>query len=382
MKLKTRFKILGLAVVLAVFVTPPAKAAEFLKPAGQDGNLVVAGETAHKNLYAAGANLTVVSKILGDLYAVGGTLSVSSPVEADLALVGGNLIVSGPVGGDARLGGGNIQVMSPIAGDLLAGGGNITLSDKASVGGDFVAGGGNIIINSPVKGVVRLAGGNAVIASKIAGNVYAQVSKQLVFEPGAEVAGKVFYTGPGEPVVKPGAKVGEIQIKPLPKSNFGRGWKSLLATAVLFKLLAWFLAGLLLVKFMPRRVGRVTSTAYHNPWQSLGRGFLALLAIPVAALLGLAILVGYYASAILLAWYVFALLLSGLFAAVFAGALIVKLLTKRPEISSDWQSLLIGVVAILLLSFIPVVGWLAILVLWLMAFGGVITEIKDHFLKE
>ena len=72
-------------------------------------------------------------------------------------------------------------------------------------------------------------------------------------------------------------------------------------------------------------------------------------------------LVGYYIAGFLALWYLLLLMLSGIVGVVFFGAWIRKLISKSPEFVFDWQTVLLGVVAIMVLKFIPIIGWLFIL---------------------
>ena len=59
-----------------------------------------------------------------------------------------------------------------------------------------------------------------------------------------------------------------------------------------------------------------------------------------------------------------------------------KLLTKKDEMKYDWQSLVIGVVALGILMIIPVIGGLIFFILMLMAFGGIIRQLYDFIKSE
>src|SRR3989344_4261573 len=131
-------KIFGFIAVLGLSALP-VMAAEFIAPdKGADPNVGTLTQETHKNLYIAGAAVTINGPSLGDLYAAGGMVTVNGIVEKDLMVAGGNINLNGSVGDDLRVAGGNISISAPVAGDLLVAGGNVTVAQKATVGADLV----------------------------------------------------------------------------------------------------------------------------------------------------------------------------------------------------------------------------------------------------
>lgn len=352
-------------------------AAEFASPlpGGRSGVLIIGSNETHKNLYAAGAIVRVDGKTAGDLYVAGGRVDVKSDVEQDVVMAGGNVAVEGKVGGDVRTAGGSILISGPVSGDVLAFGGNVAISDKSSVGGDLVAAGGTIDIEASVAGNVTVGGGSILINSKVSGTVKLLPSRngkqQLVFGPNAEVSGKLIIYGTSkELAIQDGAKIPEPEYIAVKNSQFGRGAiAGAFLTALVIKFVAWFLAMLFVLRLFPRRSQEAVSGFVQKPWANLGIGFVTLIIAPLIAIIfGIAI-IGYYAALLLVAWYIFMLLLSALVSALFLGAWIIRLLTKKPDLKADWQAALIGMAAVTVLGFIPVAGWLALFALFCMGFG-------------
>lgn len=376
-------KIMFAGLVMGMLVTTQvALAAEFLAPMDKDDdpNVSTASSEVHKNLYAAGATVNINSQTNGDLYAAGGMVTVSGNVEQDLVVAGGNLNLNGTVGGDVRAAGGNISVSSPVGSDLVIAGGNVAITQKTTVAGDLVAAGGNLVIDSTVNGNAKISGGNVTINGKITGNLEVTAQEQLTFGPNSEVVGKITYKGRNPAVVKEGAKVGTIEFTELPgRKNWG---KRIFAPIVLFEIIASFLAGWVFVYLFRRRVESTTERILRQPWQMLGLGLAGLVLTPVVMVILFATFVGYYIALVLMAWYFLMLLLSCLLAAIFTGAWILKLINKSPTLQLNWAAVLLGVVVMKILMFIPIVGWLAILVLTLLAIGSVLSHSYDQVLDS
>lgn len=369
---------------LAIFTAAgTAVAAEFAGPQkGGDPNITISASERHHNLYTAGANVSVNGEITGDLFLAGGMVNVIGDVGEDLNALGGSLSLSGKVGGDARAAGGNITITSAIGGDLLIAGGNISITEKSTIGGDLVIGGGNIILDAPVKGMLKAAGGNITINSKVEGSVWVQTEENLIFGSKAEIAGKIIHRGKKQAVVKAGANISQIDFQPYSKKTGGI-LAGFLTLAFLIKLAAWFLAGLVLVKYRQDVLQKIAQSIKEKPWENLGLGLAGLVVIPIIAVLLLVLLVGYYIAGILALWYLLLLMFSGLAGVLFFGAWLRRLITKAQGFIFDWKTICLGVVVMAVLKLIlPPLGWLAYFVLVLMTLGALLKVAKERWINE
>lgn len=378
MKKKALLSAIAATMLLVAF---PAMAAEILQPTAGNGNVAVGLTETHKNLYTAGGNVTVDGKTMGDLTAAGGMLVVSGDVEQEALLAGGNIQLSGSVGSTARIAGGNITISGPIGGDLVVAGGNVTLTGKASVAGDLLIAGGNVIIEAPVKGDVRVAGGNVTINSKVGGAVHARTTQSLIFGPAADV-GQVDYKGPQAASVQQGAKVGNVNFTEVKTKNFGASFGALLTLGFLIKLLAWIAAGLVLVYLRKNFVLSVYEEFKAKPWGNLGIGLLALVGTPILVVLLLVTFIGYYLAFTLGLIYVLALALANLMSALVLGYWLLSKMNKPGEPAVDWQAIVIGAVIWSLLGFIPILGWLAMAIVFLMVLGAAAKKVKAGVLQH
>lgn len=366
-----------LIAIASILLATNALAAEFIAPSKDDksGSVTLSAGETHHNLYLVGANVTINSNITGDLFVAGGTINITGNVQDDLFVAGGSVNLNGTMGGDLRVAGGNLAINSPVKGDILVGGGNLILSEKASVGGDLVVGGGNVIIDSPVVGNILLGGGNATINSKVTGNITARVDQKLEFGPKSDVAGKVVYRSKKEAVIKPGAKVPNIEFNML-KQEKRAAVKGLFTVAMLVSLLAAIIAAWLLNRFFKERVRNIVTQASSRPWANFGIGFLGLVVVPIAAIVLFITVVGYYTALILLAWFGLAILIGCVLAAVVLGSWIMRRINKTPEIVIDWKTIVLGVLVYKIISWIPIVGWLAAAIIFLITFGAMLKVIK------
>jgi hypothetical protein len=374
-----KIRLVGTLALVLMTVAGSALAAEFIKPTDESGTVTLPASEEHHNLYAAGGNVVVNSRVTGDLYAAGGMVDVVGDVEDDLTVAGGNLSVSGKVGGNIRIAGGNVTLKSSVNEDVLAAAGNLYIAEAASVTGDLAVAGGNIDIQAPVNGKIKINGEMININNTVNGEVWVKATKSLTFGPKARINGKITYYGNTDPKIMDGAVVSTIDRHDLPKGNVFS--KNLFGIGLIVNILAWMAAGLLLMYLLKRELHTATDIMREEPWANLGIGLITLILTPIIFILLLITLIGYYVAFILVTFYVFALMLSCLVGAIFLGRWILGYLDKTNEYIMDWRTVVIGVLAIEVLSWIPFIGWLVVFVLSIMAFGAILRMAKWQLRK-
>ncbi len=378
---KNIFRIAIAAALAAVFALPTVGlAAVFKAPSPEGGGMVaVPSSETNRNLYIAGANVTVNGKTDGDLVAAGAMVSAEGPVEQDIIAAGGSIAVRGPVGGDARIAGGHISINAPIAGDVLVTGGTISLADKTTVGGDLVVCGGTVTVTSPVSGNAWVGGGVVTIDSVIKGKLVVSADRSLRFGDHAWVEGTITYYGSTKPIIANGAHIGTIDQKPI-RGPAGRdgALARIIAIFVLLKLVMIVLAGFVLIALWHRPAAHIVGFMQTRPGTALLQGFLALVAIPVAVIIACALVVGAYIGVVLLFMYVLALLFAHVIAVLFVGAWIMQKFTKAGALHLNWQAVLVGAIVFFVLWLIPFIGWIIGLLVVLLALGGLINHARIY----
>jgi hypothetical protein len=340
-----------------------AFAAEFIAP-GQstDSNAIVTGT--HHNLYVAGGYTRVESNVTGDLTAAGGSVEILGDVEQNLEVAGGSISARGSVGRNAKIAGGSVTVENHIGGDLLIAAGRVLVTSKSLVGGDAALAGGLVTLDAPVVGNVKIAGGQVRINSPITGTVEVTSKNGFTFGPNAIVTGKIIYYGKSQPVIESGAKVSTIDQRPLRDSMRHTSW----GLGTLLGFLMWLVALGIIFWLIPRGLNRTTALAFDRPWRNMGIGLLALILFPIVIVLLSLTFVGIFFAIMLAVWFTFICMVSTIIATSALGVGLMRLY-KKDRMSVTWLTILIGVIAIHLLLFIPIIGWIAVLLLFLAALG-------------
>jgi hypothetical protein len=110
-----------------------------------------------------------------------------------------------------------------------------------------------------------------------------------------------------------------------------------------------------------------------KPWAKLGIGSLTLIVTPLL-LLALAItFFGLGVMGYLLIAYVALIALAGTMSAIFAGSFTWKFVSKGQEMAVNWKTALVGLLVVAILKFIPILGWFAAFLLFLLVFGTLVT---------
>lgn len=372
------------AITMGAIATPLAflhAAQYFPKDRESAGTVVVGGSQEFRNLYTAGGSVVVSKQILGDLFVGGGSVTVAGPVEKDLFAAGGSVTVSNPVGENARIAGGNVAINAPIAGDLLVAGGTLSLTENARINGDWWAVGGLINFNGTVAGNAKIRGGEILINGVINGPLEVRAGRKLTFGPQSRVTGHITYSGPAQAVVQDGAQVGQVEFTPMNTRAATRYAPIALLAGIgigfFLKLAALLAASLILLKFFRRTLLEIVSSARDQFWQNLGIGFFGMMAIPLAAILLMATLIGMYLGIALGAWFVFAVLMAGAVTVMLGGTLAQAWISKK-EFALSWKTILWGILALAILTLIPFVGWLAIFILYLGSFGALLRTARKQ----
>jgi cytoskeletal protein CcmA (bactofilin family) len=282
-------------------------------------------EVIQDDLYAAGTDVRIDGTIDGDLIVGAQNVTINGEVRGSLWAAGATVIVNGQVLQSAHLAGSVLRVEkgATIGRDLLAAGSNIEAAPGSLIGRDVAFGGSQAHLGGKVARNVYggangievggVIGGDAQLAvsdtrvpvanwntSSSTGLTYPTSSGTpgLLFLPGGHIVGDLTLQSPKNPVLPAGVVGGKttyapikavnIQSRPSPFAEFLRTFVGIALAALL---LAWLAR--------PRLEG-LAQKLRAAPAASLGYGALAFFGLPLAALLGVLVLVALAVSLTLL----------------------------------------------------------------------------------
>jgi cytoskeletal protein CcmA (bactofilin family) len=368
---KLRFTIAAfvlLGVVLSVSWARTASAQSF-----HTGTNIVLnkGGTIDSTVFAAGQTVDISAEVNGDIFCAGQTVTINATVHGDVICAAQTLTINGHVDGDVRLVGQAVTIGATVGGSATIGGQSFTLESAGSIDGDATIGSSSANFNGSVGRDVVAGGENVTIAGTVGRDVTA-AGNALVLSSTAAVGGNLEYTSDNSVQRATGATVaGKIVHKtPTHDSNTKYG-------AVLGFGIAWFIYWLLALGFtaliaallFPRVLQVVSNRALERPWQALLVGFLANISAPLVVALTAASVIGIPLAFMLGLFWLLVLLTSGLFFAFYIGRLVMR------GTQYALLTMLVGVAILLTVSFIPVLGLLALLATLWMGSGMVLMEL-------
>jgi cytoskeletal protein CcmA (bactofilin family) len=394
---------ISMALFMALILGGTARAIDW-----RTGDVVTIekSEIIQDDLYVAGSDVRIDGIVNGDLMVGARTVTINGEVRGNLWASGETLILNGKVSQTVRLAGSVIRIQNGanVGRDLLAAGSEIILAPGSVIGRDVAFGSSQAHLNGKVNrnayggangievggdigGKAQLAVGDTQVRT---GNWIAPGTPGLRFLPGGHIGGDLTLQVPSNPTLPAGVVGGKltyapisgvtIPIRPNPFAQFLRTFAGI-AVAVL--LLVWLV--------QPQLVS-LTQKLRTLPTASLGYGALALVGLPLAALLGVLVLVALAAVltllslgnlglplafigvpvllgvSVLVGWL--ALLAAQGFAAYQIGSLVLHTIQPNAGSNSVLLASLGGALVLSLLLQVPVLGSLLTLVALLLSLGA------------
>lgn len=386
MKKSRKFFKQAIFLILGLFLL----AAPLAVLAGSNKSIFVAeDEIIEGNFIKVGNTIDIAGNVNGDVIVAGNSITISGDVAGDVIAAGSTIRILGEVGGSIRVVGSAIEINSEVKHNVWAVGSTVVINEDASVGWDVFSAGANVEIRGPVSRSVWLAGAVLLIDDKIGGDVNAAIDNdgQLILNSKADIGGKVVYKAANEDqLIKNETAVvaGEIIRKDLHVPN-EKDLEQFFGTAyVMFKIFTLFsllLIGLVYVTLVPKATLMIKDEMLNKPLPSLGLGFAFLILGPVIILALSVTLIGIPLALILIPLYIISFLIAKVFAALVIGVLILDKATKKKYKGSLIWPLVLGLVVFVIITSIPVIGWVAKVLLVLWALGGIM-KVKKDILKE
>ena len=377
-----------LALIVATIIISPTFALAATMQTG-DNVSINKGSEIKDNVYAAGANVAVNSAILGDLIVAGGSIIVTDDIAEDITAAGGQITILGNTGGDVRVAGGNILIAGNVAGDLIVAGGTVTVAKGVSVGKDLVAAGGQIIIDGNVIGHAQIAGGIATINGYIHGGVNAEVGEKLIIGDKSIIVGGVTYNAKNADaltIVDGAQMMGETIFNQtmVPKAV---GTKNFLWAAVgtlaLIKLISLIIAALIFVGLFGKFSNSLATSVIKDPLPMLGKGFVALVIIPAAMIILFLTIFGIPLGILVMTLYVALIIVASVYTGILLGAWGEQTWREAANTVVTWQNVIVGTIALAIVTFIPFIGWVISLAIFLVTLGGIVDSLhKKLWLKR
>jgi cytoskeletal protein CcmA (bactofilin family) len=322
-----RTRVLAAAFVAVVLVAsvPATVAAQGTRTGGTV--VIEQGEVVTEDLTVAAGNLVVRGTVRGDLTALSGNVNVPGRVTGDLTALGGNVRVTGTVGG----------TVSSVSGN--------TFVESGARVGELESASGTVVVNGTVAGDATLGAGSITLgpSAVVAGDL--QYSGELVRTSGAQVEGVI-------------VEEEEVQFEPVPAVP---GW--LFAA---YGFLANLLLGVVLLAVFPSFSGSVADRALDSPLRSGGVGLLSFVLVPALLVVFAITIIGIPVSLLGALVYAFVLWSAAVYGAYAVGAWLLSL----ADAANRWLALVVGLLAVAVVSRVPILGGLVQFLVLLLGLGA------------
>jgi hypothetical protein len=380
--------------------------------------VVAADEVIEDDLYITGETITVNGVVLGDLVATGREVVVNGTVEGDLMGCAQTVLITGEVQ-DVRIAGMALKLGdgARVTEDLIGAAFSLEMTSTSAVGGSVIYSGYQALLAGAVGGAVNASVGALELAGPVAGDVKAEISgKQGEKSPAsyipspltmpnvagglkviesAQIGGRLIYTAPteGEIATEDAISGGVEHRRPAAEEAPEPSAASVVIRHVK-KPVALLIIGLLMLWLAPRWVRGLVESLEARPLPSLGWGVATLIAFPVAliAIILVAVIVAVVVGMLrlsdlvalvvvlslvgegllIVAFWVAVAFLAPIAVGLVAGRWVVRR-ARGGVVGDSVLPLVIGLVALAVLTVVPVVGTLIGWLVLLLGLGAVST---------
>jgi cytoskeletal protein CcmA (bactofilin family) len=367
--------VLGLACTASP--SRPAWAAEAGKTGKKAAYTLKEKETHEGDLYLYSATVRVAGVQDGDLTAFTHSVTVTGEVTGDMFVMAQTIIIDGKVGDSARFFASDVKINGTIDGDVVAFAGDVTLAPGAHVTGDLQAVAGHVVINGTVDGSVDAKGGSVEIGGRIGENVEIK-SDEVEVSPDARIGGDLTYTSRNRLDLEgKGIVAGDIDYMEKKKKEAGGGpFRAGNVLKWIWFTAAGLVAGLVALALSRNLAPAVLASLSGDALRSAGIGFIAVIVVPVAALLSCILIITIPLAFLVFLLYCVALYIAKVPVGLFIGQKIFKLLGRTDP--SPYACLAAGIIALYLVFPIPFIGKLAWFACLFLGLGAIILGVRGY----
>ncbi len=395
-------------IVVLSLIPVSVSATKFISVGGEG---YLADTVYNDDLFIAGNKIKMESRVDGDLFASCQEIVHLDTVLGSFNSFSFNAQVLGPVKQSYRGWGFSINCNAPVGRNILIFGNEITIGPQADIAQDGDIFCSKLIFKGRLGGNLKIEAHYAEINGHVGGDVEFE-DGDLKIGSDAVIDGDVYYRSPRKAEISNSANIyGEINWEEIeagdrdagPRISFGkilswafsvRGYLLLLAVVSLIFLVfsvipfpsfliiilysvIFLISGNVVILLTKGRM-RMTLTTIENKFlPSLGLGFVIFFVAPVVSLVILFTLVGAPLGMALLFIFGAALFVGIVYAATFLGWKVWDILGRKTENRSGYLCYSTGIVLLIILSFIPVLGYLLVTVAIMTGLGGLAQTFKS-----
>lgn len=347
-----------------------------------DHTTVLAEQTIDEDAYIFGNKVDFNGTATRDIVSGTNTFDL-----AETARVGGNVNVAandvrlaGKIERSARIAARDVTITGTISGDVVVAAQTVNVEPGARITGDLLVTAQHVTVAGSVEGDIRGNAGSLTIANGRIGRDLALSVDDLEIQGTSEIGGAVRYSGdPDARIASTATVTGPIQRTESTAISVGDYSLARGLAWDIARLLSLLFTGLVVVLVAPVASAAVADGVRRRFPTTLVVGVIAIVLVPVIAILLLFTLIGIPISIASLILYGVALYLSQIFVGLAVGRIILPRGWRSFGRGYNILAMVIGVVLIGLLRLIPIPFFdlvLAILVA-VLGVGALFTATRD-----
>lgn len=401
-------RFLNIWTLIVVLMSLPAGAGA-TKFIGVEGDGILADTAYNDDLFLSGEKIKMQGRVAGDLFAFCQEIVLTDSVDGSFNSFSWNAQILGPVGQSFRGCGYSINCNAPVGRNLLVFGRRITVGPQAIIdqNGDIFC--SRLIFQGRLNGDLRIEADEAEINGHVGGNVEFK-SGYLTIGPDAVIDGDLHYQSSTKANISKSARIsGEENWEELEQEKGGafeftlgkilawlfsaRGYLLILTIvslltlifsvipfpavlSVIFYSIVFLISGNVLILVTRERMKKTVATIDGKFLPSLGLGFVIFFVVPIISLVVLFTFLGAPLGITLLFLFGICLFAGSVYASAFFGSKIWGILGRKDEDGSPYLNYSTGIVLLVILSFIPVIGYLLVAAVVMTGLGGLAQTFK------
>jgi cytoskeletal protein CcmA (bactofilin family) len=402
-----RFLNIWTFIVILGMIPGAADATKFI---GVKGDTYLADTVYSDDLFISGNKLKMQGRVEGDLFAFCQEIVLTDSVEGSFNSFSMNIQTLGPVKQSFRGFGNSINCNAPVGKNLLIFGNQVTVGPQTVVGhnGDIFC--AKLVFQGRLEGDLHIDAEEAEILGFVGGDVDFK-NGHLEIGPDAVIEGDIYYKSSHKATISKSARIsGEINWEEVEEDKGGgseltlgrffawlfsvRGYLLILtvvsllslifsvipfpaALSVIFYSIVFLISGNVVILLTKERLKATMATINNRFLPSLGLGFVVFFVVPVISLVILFTFLGAPLGIALLFLFGVALLIGSVYAAAFFGSKFWRIVGRKDEDGSPYLNYSTGIVLLVILSFIPILGYLLVTAVIMTGLGGLSQTFKS-----
>jgi hypothetical protein len=358
------------------------------------------------DVFISGARIKFDSKVIGDLFSLSYEMVQTDTVTGNFMALAYSVQNLAPVLGSYRAAARTMSCNADVGRNVLLLGQEINVGPNSHIGHDADLAGASVIFQGDVAGNLKIKSKFAVISGKVGGNLEFR-GDSLTINPNTVIAGDVNYNSPTRATIASGSvisgnvnwkKADTEKQKEKKKSNFWtaltgiislRGYfiiSTFLSVAIIvltlipfpswvLLIVLWFVlavSGNLLILILKSKALTTIKVLDVRLFPSMGLGFIIFFLTPIVALILFFTVLAAPLSPLLIMLFGAATFAGGIFASLFLGRRICHLFSPVSDNTPGYLCYTMGMTVILFLSFVPILGYILVLLAFMTGLGGLV----------